>query len=68
MIPCCFAIIPDQEHQPIAVFADLQDALDWGMWRLGGSTFRVKHISIARIESDSAGSKSLERAGEGLRS
>jgi hypothetical protein len=53
MIPCCFAIIPDRSHQPIAMFADLQDAMDWGIKRLGGDAFRIKYISIARIESES---------------
>jgi hypothetical protein len=52
MIPCCFAIIPDQTHQPLAMFADLQDAMDWGLKRLGGDAFRIKYISIARIESE----------------
>jgi hypothetical protein len=52
MIPCCFAIIPDRSHQPIAMFADLQDAMDWGIKRLGGDAFRIKYISIARIESE----------------
>jgi hypothetical protein len=52
MIPCCFAIIPDRTHQPLAMFADLQDAMDWGLKRLGGDAFRIKYISIARIESE----------------
>jgi len=52
MIPCCFAIIPDRTHQPLAMFADLQDAMDWGLKRLGGDSFRIKYISIARIESE----------------
>lgn len=58
MIPCCFAIIPDRSHQPVAMFADLQDAMDWGLNRLGGNAFRIKYISIARVESDG------EQAGE----
>jgi hypothetical protein len=52
MIPCCFAIIPDRSHQPLAMFADLQDAMDWGLKRLGGDSFRIKYISIARVESE----------------
>lgn len=35
------------------MFADLQDAMDWGIKRLGGDAFRIKYISIARIESES---------------
>lgn len=52
MIPCCFAIIPDRSHQPLAMFADIQDAMDWGIKRLGGSAFRIKYISVAQVESD----------------
>jgi hypothetical protein len=52
MIPCCFAIIPDRSHQPLAMFADLQDAMDWGLRRLGGNSFRIKYISIAQIERE----------------
>lgn len=52
MIPCCFAIIPDRSHQPLALFADLQDAMDWGLSRLGGNAFRIKYMSIASVESE----------------
>ncbi len=52
MIPCCFAIIPDLSHQPLAMFADLQDAMDWGLKRLGGNSFRIKYIAIARVERE----------------
>ena len=62
MIPCCFAIIPDHTHQPLAMFADLQDAMDWGLKRLGGNSFCIKYISIARIESEDAAPNALERA------
>ena len=34
------------------MFADLQDAMDWGMSRLGGNAFRIKYISIARVECE----------------
>jgi hypothetical protein len=61
MIPCCFAIIPDRSHQPLALFADLQDAMDWGLSRLGGNAFRIKYISIARIESEDASPNPVEK-------
>jgi hypothetical protein len=60
MIPCCFAIIPDRSHQPLALFSDLQDAMDWGLSRLGGNSFRIKYISIARIESEDAPPKPVQ--------
>jgi hypothetical protein len=52
MLPCCFAIIPDRSHQPLAMFADLQDAMDWALNRLGGDSFRIKYISVACVESE----------------
>jgi hypothetical protein len=66
MIPCCFAIIPDRSHQPLAMFADLQDAMDWGLKRLGGDSFRIKYISVARVdrEDDGAAASADEKASE----
>ncbi len=66
MIPCCFAIIPDRSHQPLAMFADLQDAMDWGLKRLGGDSFRIKYISVARVdrEDDGAAASAEEKASE----
>ncbi len=54
MLPCCFAIIPDRSHQPVAMFADLQEAMDWALSRLGGDSFRIKYISVAQVEEDEA--------------
>jgi hypothetical protein len=68
MIPCCFAIIPDRSHQPLALFSDLQDAMDWGMSRLGGNSFRIKYISIARIESEDPTPKPVATATHLMRS
>jgi hypothetical protein len=66
MIPCCFAIIPDRSHQPLAMFADLQDAMDWGLKRLGGDSFRIKYISVARVdrEDEAAATAADEKASE----
>lgn len=65
MIPCCFAIIPDRSHQPLAMFADLQDAMDWGLKRLGGNSFRIKYISVARVDrEDEAVASADENASE----
>jgi hypothetical protein len=68
MIPCCFAIIPDRSHLPLALFADLQDAMDWGLSRLGGNSFRIKYISIARIESEDAVPNPAEKTHQLMRS
>lgn len=60
MMPCCFAIIPDTSHQPSAMFADLEEAMDWGLKRYGDSAFRITYMAVARIESDDAASKRNE--------
>jgi hypothetical protein len=65
MIPCCFAIIPDRSHQPLAMFADLQDAMDWGLKRLGGESFRIKYISVARVDREDEAAAADEKASEG---
>jgi len=51
------------------MFADLQDAMDWGLKRLGGDSFRIKYISIARVEREedpavTEGAATYEDAGE----
>jgi hypothetical protein len=64
MIPCCFAIIPDRAHQPLALFADFQDAMDWGMNRLGGNTFRIKYMALAKIENEEPASHPVVKVRE----
>jgi hypothetical protein len=44
------------------MFSDLQDAMDWGLKRLGGDSFRIKYISIARIESEDAALDVVKKA------
>jgi hypothetical protein len=44
------------------MFADLQDAMDWGVKRLGGDAFRIRYISVARIESEDPKSPALATA------
>jgi len=48
------------------MFADLQDAMDWGLKRLGGDSFRIKYISVARVdrEDDAAAISADEKASE----
>jgi hypothetical protein len=43
---CTFAIIPDGSSEPAAVFADLEDAMDWGLQRFGGDSFRIRHVVL----------------------
>jgi hypothetical protein len=43
---CCFAIIPDGEQSPAAVFEHLEDAMDWGVRKYGGGRFAIRHVSM----------------------
>jgi len=42
--------------------------MDWGLSRLGGNSFRIKYISIARIESEDAAPNPVEKTHQLLRS
>ena len=64
MIPCCFAVVPDRSHQPLALFADLQDAMEFGLDRLGEDAFSIKYMSIAHIESDESSTNSVRKVRE----
>jgi hypothetical protein len=58
MSSCCFAIIPDDaisDHsQPVALFASIEDAMDWALTRYKGGTFRLRYEPVAVIERESA--------------
>jgi hypothetical protein len=53
-MPCCFAILPDdapteETPRPLAVFEDLQDALEWGARHYSGGAFRVRYLEMIAI-------------------
>ncbi len=48
---CCFAIIPDGDQQPSAMFTDLEDAMDWGLETYGGDAFRIRYIQVTPVEN-----------------
>jgi hypothetical protein len=47
----CFAVFPDGAATPAAVFADLEDAMDWGLERYGGDAFGIRYLEMAQVES-----------------
>jgi hypothetical protein len=47
----CFAVFPDGAATPAAVFADLEDAMDWGLERYGGDAFGIRYLEVAQVES-----------------
>ena len=48
----CYAIIPDGQNVPSALFAELEDALDWGLDTYGGDAFRIRFLEVAQVESE----------------
>ncbi len=68
MIPCCFAVIPDRSRQPLALFADLQDAMEFGLSRLGEDAFSIKYMSIAHIESEEHSAGPVRKVSERMSS
>jgi hypothetical protein len=58
MSSCCFAVIPDDgivDHQtPVALFASIEDAMDWALTRYKGGSFRLRYEPVAVIERETA--------------
>jgi hypothetical protein len=52
--PCEYAIFPDGEKKPAAVFHALDDAIDWALERLGADRFSIRHVSLRHLERDAA--------------
>ena len=47
-----FAIIPDGQNAPSALFTDLEDAVDWGLTTYGGDAFRIRYLDVPQVEND----------------
>lgn len=45
-----FAVIPDGQAQPAAVFAQLEDAIDWGVGKIGQNRFSIRGVQGAASE------------------
>lgn len=45
MTASCFAIVPDGQHQPTALFDDLEDAMEWGLKKYGGDRFSIRRFT-----------------------
>ena len=58
MSSCCFAVIPDDgivdQQTPVALFASIEDAMDWALSRYKGGSFRLRYEPVAVIERDTA--------------
>lgn len=51
----CFAVVPDGQDEPAAVFAELEDALNWGLRRLGNDAFSVRRLQLVALPRIPAG-------------
>jgi len=49
-----FAIVPDQTQQPAALFAELEDAIDWGLRTFGTDAFRIRWIELVLLTAAEA--------------
>jgi hypothetical protein len=47
-----FAIIPDENPQPAALFSDLEQAMDWGVRTYGTDSFSIRWLEVAVLERD----------------
>jgi hypothetical protein len=48
IVTCCFAIIPDGVDVPVAVFENLEDAMEWGVRKYGGGRFTIRHMPVTQ--------------------
>jgi hypothetical protein len=49
-----FAIFPDDSEGPAAIFADLEDAITWGVHRYGADHFAIRHCPAVVAESEAS--------------
>jgi hypothetical protein len=43
---CCYALIPDGNTQPTALFEALEDAMDFGLRRYGDDSFQIRFVEV----------------------
>jgi hypothetical protein len=53
-LTCCFAIIPDGFEVPVAVFENLEDAMEWGVHKYGGGRFTIRHMPVTQSAANRA--------------
>jgi hypothetical protein len=45
-----FAVVPDQTGKALAAFADLEDAMAWGLVNFGSDGFAIRRFKIETRE------------------
>jgi hypothetical protein len=49
-----FAIYPDGEDHPTALFADLEEATEWALEKYGSDRFAIKYLTLMPAEATGA--------------
>ena len=52
MLACCFAVSPEGQSAPAAIFSDVEDAISFGLEKFGSDGFRIRHCPVLEISSD----------------
>lgn len=47
----CYAIVPDGSREPVALFEELEDAMDWGLQRFGNDAFQIRYVEVTSIDA-----------------
>jgi hypothetical protein len=57
-----FAVVPDGQSQPAALFNTLEDAIEWGVALLGSDNFAIRgwNVSGPKIPGDGADGESAD--------
>jgi hypothetical protein len=50
-----YAVIPDGDAAPSAVFFDVEEAIDWGLTRYGSDAFRIKGLAVEPVAEGNEG-------------
>ena len=51
---CYYAVLPDGQERPSAVFEQLEDAIDWGLGRHGADAFRIRRMDVIEVNHAAA--------------
>ena len=53
----CFAVFPDEVNRAVAVFNELEDAMEWGLQRYGDGAFRIRYVQVMKVEGTEGGGR-----------
>jgi hypothetical protein len=47
-----YAVFPDGNSSPAAVFSDLEEAISWGLTRYGSDAFTIRSLAVESAEAE----------------